>query len=190
MQTQPRAVRRDIARRDNPEHSHRALPRASRRPATPLQQFRRRFAWLRLTLGALWLIDGLLQWQPGNFHNIAGSVEQIGQGQPAPIHAVIAWGGRLLTHAPTVANGSLATVEVLIGVLLLLGIRSREVLVASMLLAVPIWIFGEGMGQLFSGNATDVSAAPLYLLLALAIYLGQGWTSLNAVTAFRGRTNV
>ena len=41
---------------------------------------------------------------------------------------------------------------------------------------------------MFSGSTTDIGAAPLYALLALAILLGRGWQELNLVPALARRS--
>jgi hypothetical protein len=156
----------------------------------PHGTIRRRFPLLRLALGAVWLTDGLLQWQPGVFRGFLDLIQQSAQNQPAPLQASITWGAGLLAHVPALANGALATVEVLIGLALLLGVRGRQVLIASMLLAFPIWVLGEGLGQVFSGSTTDIGAAPLYVLLALAVLLGQGWHDFNLVPALARRSEL
>lgn len=152
------------------------------------EQQERRFAWLRVVLGALWLTDGLFKWQPGVLGSFLDIVQSVAKGQPGPIRALLQWNAGILAHAPQLAGRAVGSGESLIGCLLILGIGSRLALLASMGLALLIWVFGEGLGQVFSGTATDIGAAPLYLLLALAIYLGQGWSGLTILRPLRART--
>jgi uncharacterized membrane protein YphA (DoxX/SURF4 family) len=134
----------------------------------------RRFAWFRVVLGGLWLVDGLLELQPGVFSGFLDLVKNSGQGQPGIVHGGIVWAGGVLAHAPTAANAGLAAVEILIGLALLLGLGTRTALALSIVLSLAIWLFGQGLGGLLTGSATDVGAAPLYILLAGAVYLGGG----------------
>jgi uncharacterized membrane protein YphA (DoxX/SURF4 family) len=154
-----------------------------------LNNIRRRFAVLRLTLGAVWLVDGLLQLQPSVFRNFLTLIQEAGQNQPAPLQASIAVVASLITRAPALTNVALGAAEVLIGLALLIGVGGRRVLIASMALTVPIWVFGEGLGQVFSGSTTDIGAAPLYAALALAVLCGQGWKELNLVPALARRSD-
>ena len=155
--------------------------------APPSEGRERRFAWLRVALGALWLIDGLFKWQPDVLGSFLDIVRSVAKGQPGPIHALLQWNAQLLAHAPQLAGRAVGTGEILVGCLLILGIGSRFALLGSMVLALLIWAFGEGFGQIFTGTATDIGASPLYLLLALAIYLGQGWTTLTILRPIRAR---
>ena len=167
--------------------AHPGIKTRGRTNVGTLDTVRWRFAALRLVLGAAWLADGFLELQPGVFHSFHDLVQQSAANQPAALQLLIGWGAGLLAHAPTLANGALGAVEVLIGLALLLGVGTRHVLVASMLLVVPIWVLGEGLGQVFTGNATDIGAAPLYALLAIAILLGRGWQELNLIPALASR---
>jgi hypothetical protein len=46
----------------------------------------------------------------------------------------------------------------------------RPCLAAGMTLAAIYWVFGQQLAQLLTGDATDIAAGPLYILLALTIW--------------------
>jgi hypothetical protein len=86
--------------------------------------------------------------------------------------ALARWTGR---------NGALA-VSLLAVIPLLVGVgalwrRSRTWAVAfGLVLSVAIWVFGQDLGQLYSGQATDPNSAPLIALMALGV-LASGRTA-------------
>src|SRR6267378_8517335 len=61
------------------------------------------WASVRIAFGVIWLIDGLLQWQPANFHNFLQLITAAGQGQPAPLAAVIGAGQAVAAVNPILA---------------------------------------------------------------------------------------
>ena len=46
----------------------------------------------------------------------------------------------------------------------------RGVLVLALVLAAAIWLFGEALGALFTGQGTDINSGPLLALLAAAYW--------------------
>jgi nitrite reductase (NO-forming) len=140
---------------------------AERRWARP-----RRLDWwasVRIAFGAIWLIDGALQWQPADFHNFLQTITAVGQGQPAPLAALIGAGQAVVAINPTLANGLLAALETAIGLSLITNALSRWTLRISALLAAFIWVFGQGFGMVFMPGATDIQSGPLYVLVSLML---------------------
>jgi nitrite reductase (NO-forming) len=127
------------------------------------------WAGVRIIFGVIWLIDGLLQWQPANFHNFLQLITAVGQGQPAPLAAVIAVGQAVAAVNPILANGLLAALETAIGISLITNVLSRWALGISALLAVAIWVFGQGLGMVFMAGVTDIQSGPLYVLVSLML---------------------
>jgi hypothetical protein len=64
----------------------------------------------------------------------------------------------------------LAAISAAIGISVLLGWRSRELLALSCLLSLCYWVLGQGLGGIFTGSGTDPNAGPLFVLLAIAVY--------------------
>ncbi len=140
-------------------------------------------------LGGLWVLDGLLQAQPLMFRpsGLTGNVVlPATDGQPGWISAPMLWGVQLWDAHPALWNGATVALELLIGLLLLLGRRRRPWgqvgLVLSILLGLIIWFFGEGLGALFTGTPTYLAGAPgsvlLYVLLASVLLLQDAvWAS-------------
>ena len=127
------------------------------------------WASIRIIFGVIWLIDGVLEWQPADFHNFLQLVTAMSQGQPAPLGAVISAGQAVVAINPTVANGLLAAVETAVGLSLVTNTLSRWALRLSVLLAALIWVFGQGFGMVFMAGATDIQSGPLYVLVSLML---------------------
>lgn len=115
------------------------------------------------------MIDGVLEWQPADFHNFLQSITAVGQGQPAPLAAVISAGQAVVGINPALANGLLATLETAIGLSLIANRLTRWALGISALLAALIWVFGQGLGMVFMAGATDIQSGPLYVLASLML---------------------
>ncbi|NNN03011.1 MAG: hypothetical protein HKL87_03335, partial [Acidimicrobiaceae bacterium] len=96
---------------------------------------------IQLSLGGLWLLDGLLQWQPFMFtRGFANSVlHPTLSGQPAVLAEVLRVAQTPFSVAPVETNLLAAVIQVLLGVGLLRGRHPRAYLLASMLWGVGVW---------------------------------------------------
>lgn len=121
-----------------------------------------RIAWAALWLGAaaLWLF-------PAN----AGANAISGRLTGAPSGA--GWLTSLHSDTARMFHGSGATVAVVLAVIsaeialsVLFGRGTRTALLASMALSLMFWLLAEGLGGLFTGQATDVGTSPLMILVA------------------------
>jgi nitrite reductase (NO-forming) len=127
------------------------------------------WASIRIAFGVIWLIDGLLEWQPADFHNFLQLITAMSQGQPAPLAALISSGQAVVAINPTLANGLLAALETAVGLSLITNTLSRWALRISVVLAALIWVFGQGLGMVFMAGATDIQSGPLYVLVSLML---------------------
>jgi len=131
---------------------------------------------LRRILGALWLIDGLLQLQPQMFtmNMVNGVMVPTVQNQPAPIAASLHWIIAVTTQNLILVNLLIAVVQIVLGILLLTGLWVRGTVIASIVWAFIVWFGGEGMSMLLTGQASILTGAPgavlLYPLLGFLVY--------------------
>lgn len=131
---------------------------------------------LRLLIGGLWFLDGLLQLQPGMFtmDMVNGVMVPTIDGQPAPIAASLQWIILFTSEHLVVINLCIAFIQLAIGLCLLTGRFVKPAIIASILWAVAVWYAGEGLSQLLTGQASVLTGAPgaviLYPLIALAFY--------------------
>jgi hypothetical protein len=134
---------------------------------------------LRRLLGALWLLDGVLQLQPYMWS------EQFGQGtlrsaaseRPELIAAPIRFLASLVAGHPVPFNAVFAGTEILLGLGLLSARRRRMqrlLCIASLAWALGVWVLGEGLGGLAGGSTSMSIGAPgaalFYALLTLACW--------------------
>ena len=130
---------------------------------------------LQLALGALWLLDGMLQFQPSMFGRgfpqmLAGSA----QGNPAVVARPITWSAGLIGHHVVALNAVFAAIQLLLG----LGIAWRPAvklaLAGSVAWSLAVWWLGEGLGGVLAGTASPLNGAPgpvlLYALLAVLLW--------------------
>jgi hypothetical protein len=134
---------------------------------------------LQRILGALWLIDGLLQVQPQmwTMNMVNGVMKPMLQGQPAGIEGSLQWIVQVTTQNLFLVNLLICVVQILIGLILLIGRGDKVIkftLIASIVWSFIVWYGGEGMSMLLTGQASALTGAPgavlLYALLALVVY--------------------
>jgi hypothetical protein len=127
-----------------------------------------------MALGSLWLLDGALQLQPYMFtRGFAHSViAPAGVGQPLFVGGAVRWSAALIATHPALYDALFATVQLALGVGLFVPRTIRLALALSVLWAVGVWYFGEGLGGIFGGSASILNGAPgaalLYGVLAVA----------------------
>ena len=137
-------------------------------------------------LGVLWIVDGVLQLQPASF--TATFADDILApnllGQPAAITSIINFGVQFFNMNPFVANLAAAVLQLFIGFALVLPFkRTLKVfaLYLSIAWALIVWVFGEGLGNIFTGNASFYTGAPgsvlLYLILTVFLLYPKKFTA-------------
>ncbi len=133
---------------------------------------------LQRVLGALWLIDGLLQLQPQMFtmNMVNGVMKPMLPGQPGFLEPGLQFIVTQTTLHLIEINLLIAIVQILLGLgFLLFPDRWVKCLVfASFVWALIVWFGGEGLSMLLTGTSSVLSGSPgavmLYPLLGLAIY--------------------
>ena len=147
---------------------------------------------MRLGLGGLWILSGLLQAQPGMFamDMMSTTMQPSATAQPGWLAGLIRWSIGVVTPRLVAFNWCVIVLEIGLG-LLLAGVWSRGVRPAlwlSMVWALAVWVFGEGMGQLLTGSATLLAGAPGAMLLygvgaALLLLPAKRWSSRSGLAS-------
>jgi hypothetical protein len=132
---------------------------------------------IQVILGIAWLLDGALQSQPFMFSS--GFLTQIvlpaAAGQPAVVgQPILVVAGLVKPYLP-LANAGFATIQVLIGLGLLVGRWAvKPALAVSFAWTLVVWWFGEGLGMLAMGMASPLTGAPgpvlLYALVGFMVW--------------------
>lgn len=130
----------------------------------------------QITLGLIWIFDGLLKLQPFFFtHFVSGVIDPSAAGQPAVIGHPITWIGSLIRPHQAVFVVLAALGELSIGVGLLVRATVKPALLFSFVWALNVWLTGEGLGALFTGTTPDpltgiLGTAPLYIIAGLLVW--------------------
>jgi hypothetical protein len=138
----------------------------------PAPDARRR---LQLALGAFWLLDAILQYQPVMFTRaFSQMLAAAAEGNPAFVSRPILWDAHLVGQHAVPLNTAFATIQLLLGLGIAWRPTVRLALGASIVWALGVWWFGEGLGGVLTGTASPLSGAPgpviLYALLAVLLW--------------------
>ncbi|HEY1623059.1 MAG TPA: hypothetical protein VGG16_04605 [Streptosporangiaceae bacterium] len=130
---------------------------------------------LQLGLAAVWLLDGVLQYQPFMYtRGFAQSLAATAAGNPAVIARPIGWDATLVANHLVLLNTIFATIQLLLGLGIAFRPTVRLALAASVAWSLAVWWFGEGLGGVLNGGASPVTGAPgaaiLYGLLAVLLW--------------------
>jgi hypothetical protein len=131
---------------------------------------------LQIALGLFWLLDGGLQFQPFMLRaSFAREVfAPVGDGQPHWVAGPVHWAANTLAAHPVAWDVPFASIQVLLGLGILVPRTARLALAASLPWAIGVWYFGEGLSGLAGGNASIIGGAPgsalVYALLAVAAW--------------------
>jgi hypothetical protein len=127
-------------------------------------------SWLLPAWALLWIVSAGYQLLPGQDTGTAlAGLLSSGGGDPhwlasldGPVASWVSGNGAL-------AVSGLAAVELLVGV----GALSRKTrtwsLAVGLVIIVAMWVIGQDLGQLYSGQATDPNSAPLIALMAIVL---------------------
>ena len=131
-----------------------------------------RFA--RAVWGTLWALSAFLLLEPPNQGRgaVSSVISAASAGEPAPVHTMLSSVADSLKSAGPWLDSLLALVMLAVGAAVALRLLERAALATSVVLAVAIWIFGEAFGGILSGQATDPNSGPLWVLLALCMWVG------------------
>ena len=140
-------------------------------PASPRITRRR----IQVALGLVWILDGLLQFQPAMFTTKFATqvIAPAGAGQPGFVAGPLREAVRIILHQPAALDAGFGLIQLTIGAGILFPRTARWALAASVAWALSVWYLGEGLGGLFGGGASLLTGAPgaalLYAVLALAV---------------------
>jgi hypothetical protein len=133
---------------------------------------------LQLALAAIWLLDGVLQYQGFMFttgaNGFNGMLAGTASGNPAVIADPITWDATLVGHHIVLLNAIFATIQLLLGLGIAFRPTVRIALAASILWSLGVWWLGEGLGGALNGGASPLNGAPgaviIYALLAVLLW--------------------
>jgi spore coat protein A len=126
-------------------------------------------------LGLIWILDGLLQFQPFMYSNQwITELGSMAAGQPQWLATSISWATGIAGANLPVFNTLFALTQIALGVGLIYRPTVRVASGASLAWSVFVWWFGEAFGMLFMNTANPLTGAPgavvLYALIALLVW--------------------
>jgi hypothetical protein len=131
---------------------------------------------VQCALGVIWIIDGLLKFQPNLLKAsfISDVIRPMATGQPSLVASSISHTANFLSHGATSWVALFGLIEIAIGVGLLFRRSVKPALVASFIWGAGIYLFGEGFGMVLTGHTSPLSGAPgavcFYILLGLLVW--------------------
>ena len=130
---------------------------------------------LQLALGVIWLLDGMLQFQPFMFgKGFSQMLAGTAPGNPAVIARPVLWSAAIVGHHPSLLNAIFAVLQIVLGLGIAWRPTVKPALAASVAWALAVWWLGEGLGGLLAGTSSPVNGAPgavlLYALLAVLLW--------------------
>ena len=133
--------------------------------ASPLGPVVARLAWVLLWASLAY--DTLLA---ASRAGLAALVSGQGAGEPGWLAAIDRFAGHQLGAHDAAVSAALAVIFAVIAVAVFIPAASRPVLAVAIALALAIWLVGENLGDVFTGQGTDPNTGPLLVLLALAYW--------------------
>jgi hypothetical protein len=126
---------------------------------------------IQIALGAVWIIDAGLQFQPKMFGSdfVSMVIAPNAASQPAAVATSITHMAHFLSGDVALWNTLFGLTQLAIGVGLLFRRTVRPALILSFPWAFGVWWFGEGFGGIFTGHANALIGAPGAVLLYAVI---------------------
>jgi hypothetical protein len=130
---------------------------------------------LQLALGVIWVLDGILQYQPSMFSKAFPQLlAAASAGNPAVVAGPVNWSANLVDHHLILLNAIFATIQLALGLGIVWRPTVKLALGASVAWALAVWWLGEGLGGVLAGTASPVNGAPgaviIYALLAVLLW--------------------
>lgn len=125
----------------------------------------------RAAWAALWLLLATLWLLPAN--TSPDAIKQAVAAAPAGapwLAALVAWGRQAAGARGLTIALALALISVGVAVGVLFGRWAKPLLLIAAFVALAYWIFGQALGGIFTGQATDLNSGPLLILLCAALY--------------------
>ena len=143
-------------------------------------------SFVRVTFGAVWLVDGLLKFQTGVIESFPDMIKEAAEGHPAWLHPWFSFWYNLTLVDPAPFVYAIGLLELALGVALLLGFMRKTAYIGGMVLSMLIWSVPEGFGGPYGPSSTDIGTGIIYsfvflLLLVINATYGRSRFSADAV---------
>ncbi len=125
----------------------------------------------RLILGVIWSINGYLKFTSGYTGSFLSDVQNSESNAPSWLHGWYAFWVVQATNSSTLIVYTVGTLELLLGIALLLGFLRKIAYLAGMALSLLIWAVPEGFGAPYGPGTgtTDIGTGAIYALAFLGL---------------------
>jgi hypothetical protein len=130
--------------------------------------------WLRFPWAVVWVGAAVFQALPGQNSGagVASDLTAGTSGAPAWLASLDNSVGAWAAHHGSLLVLVLVSAEVLIGIGALARRTRTAAVVAGLALTVALWVMGQDLGALYSGQATDPNSGPVLALMAIVLLAG------------------
>jgi hypothetical protein len=125
----------------------------------------------RITWAVLWLLMAWLWLEaPSSSANATTNLINAAPSGMSWLSTVQDWAANAAKGDGLVIALVLAVVSAAIGIAVAANWHPKRLLALAIVLSLAYWVFGQGLGGIFQGGATDPNAGPLFVLLACVLY--------------------
>ena len=128
-------------------------------------------AVIRAVFGVVWLIDGMLKFQPGMAGTFVQMITSAGQGQPAWLTPWFTFWAGFVSQDPGFWVLLIGAGEIALGLGLIFGVLRKTAYVAGFFLSLLIWAVPEGIGGPYGPSSTDIGTGIIYALVFLNLMI-------------------
>jgi len=128
---------------------------------------------LRMMLGIVWTIDGILKFYSGFAGSFLGNLQNTQAGAPGWLSGWFTFWVNVTSPNPTAVVYTVGVFEILLGVALMLGFMRKMAYAGGFVLALFIWAIPEGFGGLYTitPQTTDIGTGILYSFAMMGLIL-------------------
>jgi uncharacterized membrane protein YphA (DoxX/SURF4 family) len=130
-------------------------------------------AILRVLLGAVWTVDGILKFYSGYAGQFLGQLQATQQAAPSWLSGWFQFWVNVTQSSPTAVVYTVGVFEILIGCALLGGFMRKIAYLGGFVLGLLIWAIPENFGGLYNitVNTTDIGTGILYAFAMMGLIL-------------------
>lgn len=124
---------------------------------------------LRSIFGAIWIIDGIIKFAFAAPSSLADMIFQASQGQPSWLAPWFSFWYNAITVNPAAIYYITSTIEVLLGICLVIGLLQKIDYIGGIALGFILWSVPEGFGGPYGPGSTDIGTGIIYMVIYFAL---------------------
>ena len=137
---------------------------------------------LRITFGAIWLVDAILKWLPGFRSTYMDTIMGQADGQPGWLKGWFRFWINLQHPHPMFYAYLVAVIETLIALAVLTGFARKLSYTAAIVFSLLIWATAEGFGGPYTTGSADIGTAVIYAVVFAALLAFSYYTTPSRLT--------